>query len=275
MHKITVQFLIVTFLILFASCNYSPEADMMSYKEMPDAEEAGASDQDFYDQVPLRTSEPPEPIKRKLIVEGNIAFETKSIDSTRASILSAAKKYNAYVVLDNQYNSPYRLTNSMQIRIPSDKLDAFIAEATVGVQKFDSKNINSRDVTEEFLDLTARIKTKKELEKRYLHILNKANTVKDILEIERQIGNLRSEIESQEGKLRYLNNKVSFSTLTLDFYTVIKQEKSKGYASKFGQGFKNGWENLLMFFVGIVNFWPFVILVVGAIFGFRFWRKKK
>lgn len=272
MNKIPNQFLLISLLIFIGACTQSPESANGNYSEYIEMEEAGASEADYDDQVPPRTAEP---IQRKLIVEGNIAFETKSLDSTRASIINATKKYDAYISLDNQYNSAYRLSNTMQIRIPSDKLDAFIKDATAGIKKFDSKNINSKDVTEEFLDVSARIKTKKELEQRYLQILKKANTIKDILDIERQIGRLRVEIETQEGRLKYLSNKVAFSTLTLDFYKVIKQEKSKGYASKFGQSFKNGWDNLLMFFIGIVNFWPFVLLIIGGILGFRMWRGRK
>ena len=73
--------------------------------------------------------------------------------------------------------------------------------------------IDSQDVTEEYIDITARLKTKKELEARYLELLKKANKVEEIVSIEKEIGNLRSDIESIEGRLRYINNAVAYSTL--------------------------------------------------------------
>jgi hypothetical protein len=125
-------------------------------------------------------------------------------------------------------------------------------------QKIESKNISALDVTEEFIDIEARIKTKKELENRYKELLKQAKKVEEILEIEREIGSLRSEIESAEGRLNYLKDRVSLSTLTVVFYE--KLNSSFGFTSKFGQAIQNGWTNLLWFFIGLANFWPFIII---------------
>ena len=61
-------------------------------------------------------------------------------------------------------------------------------------------------------------KTKKEVEARYRELLTRATSVEEILKIEEQIGNIRTEIESAEGRLRYLSNQVQYSTLHVTFY---------------------------------------------------------
>ena len=122
-----------------------------------------------------------------------------------------------------------------------------------------------KDVTEKFLDIQARLKTKKELENRYLELLNKASSVTEIMEVEKQIGQLRQEIESKEGRLNYLKSKISLSTLTLTFYKSVPNEVEFG--NKFKTGFKNGWDNLIWFFVFITNIWPFVLMAIGLMFG--------
>lgn len=211
--------------------------------------------------------------ERKLIKNGRVEFETRNIEETHKNIVAAASRYQGYISSDEAYNYPGRNSNTIVVRIPANKFDSFLNDATAGVKKFDSKQINVKDVTEEFLDVEARLKTKKELEVRYLELLKKANNVSEMLEIERQIGQLRSDIESVEGRLKYLQNQVAMATLTITFYTVMPTQTAFG--DKFGDGFKNGWDNLIWFFVGLTNIWPFILIAVVLIILFRRYRKKK
>ena len=212
-------------------------------------------------------------IERKLIKEGNVEFETEDVSSTRKIIIENVEKQKGYISSEQEYRSPGRITNTILIRVPAENFDQLLNDATKGVRKFDSKNIEVKDVTEEFLDVEARLKTKKELENRYLELLKKANSVSDIVEIEKQIGQLRSEIESIEGRLNYLNSEVSFSTLSISFYQTLSNETEFG--NKFKNGFKNGWDNLFWFFVFLTNIWPFILLGIGLIFGIKMWRRKR
>jgi len=212
-------------------------------------------------------------IERKLIKEGRVEFETDNISSTRKLIFESIEKYKGYTSSDQEYKSIGRVSNTIVIRVPAKNFDLLLNDATKGITKFDSKNIEVKDVTEEFLDIQARLKTKKELENRYLELLKKANSVTEILEVEKQIGQLRSEIESIEGRLNYLKSKVSLSTLTLTFYQSIPNETEFG--NKFKIGFKNGWDNLIWFFVFLTNIWPFILIGIGLIFGIKMWRKRK
>ena len=210
---------------------------------------------------------------RKLIKEGRVEFETENIDSTRKTTFRIVGLYQGYISSDQEYKSSGRTSNTLTIRVPAKNFDRLLSEATSGVDKFDSKEITMLDVTEEYLDIQARLNTKKELETRYLELLKQANTVTEILEIEKQAGELRSEIESIEGRLKYLENQVSFSTLTMTFYQRTSIETAFG--QKFSDGFKNGWDNLVWFFVLLTNIWPFIILGVGLIIGIRVMRKNK
>lgn len=212
-------------------------------------------------------------IERKLVKEGQVEFETIDISSTRKLILQSIEKCKGYTSSDQEYKSVGRKSNTIIIRVPAKNFDQLLNDATKGVTKFDNKNIEIKDVTEEFLDIQARVKTKKELENRYLELLKKANSVTEILEVEKQIGQLRSEIESIEGRLKYLESKVSLSTLTITFYQTVPNENEFG--NKFKNGFINGWDNLVWFFVFLTNIWPFILIGIGLIFGIRIWRRRK
>ncbi len=214
-----------------------------------------------------------ETVERKLIKEGRVEFETDNVNTTRKTIFEAVNKYEGYVSSDQEFKSIGRNSNTVIIRVPADKFDNMLSDATIGVEKFDSKEINVKDVTEEFLDIQARLKTKKELELRYIDLLKQAKNVIEILEIEKQIGQLRSDIESIEGRLKYLQDRVSFSTLTMTFYETIPNKTEFG--QKFKNGLRNGWDNLIWFFVVLTNIWPFILIGLGLIFGIRLYRKRK
>ena len=209
-------------------------------------------------------------LDRKLIKTGTIEFETENLNETNARIISSVKKLGGYISNENEYNNNYgQITINLTVRIPSKNFDALLSEVSKGVTHFDNKSINVKDVTEEFIDVQARIKTKKELETRYLQILEKAKTVKEISEIERELGNLRADIESFEGRLKYLKDQVSFSTLDIRFYELTQVEKSNKFGEKFIDGFASGWENLIWFFIGLTNIWPFIILIIVLIWFIR------
>lgn len=214
----------------------------------------------------------PEVTQRKLLKEGYVSFETDNMHATRKQILDSIEKHEGYVSSDQEHNSLGRISNTIIVRVPAMNFDRLLSDASNGIERFDNKTIEVKDVTEEFLDIEARLKTKKELEKRYLALLERANSVSELLEVEKQMEQLRSEIESIEGRLKYLQNKVSLSTLSMTFYKTVATETAFGY--KFKNGFRNGWDNLMWFFVGLINIWPFVLMAIIFALGFGIRRKK-
>lgn len=211
---------------------------------------------------------------RKLIKNGTISFATENLKQSKNNILTLVKQYGGYVSSDTQNNYGDRQSINLRVRIPAQNFDTILSGISKNVKKFDNKDISISDVTEQFLDLETRLKNKKELEKKYLDILKKAVSVKDILQVEKEIGKLREDIEAAEGRLNYLQNQVNFSTLNISFYKTI--ENSSTFGKKLKDGFLNGFENLKIFFVGIINIWPFVIIFsVILLFIKRRFKKKK
>jgi hypothetical protein len=215
----------------------------------------------------------PQAFDRKLIKNGRIGFQTDDLDKTYQNILKVVKQYDAYVSSDENHNNYGELRHDLTIRIPAKDFDKFVETVGKGVDEFDYKEIQTQDVTAEYLDVEVRIKTKKEMENRYLAILQQAKSVTEMLEIERQLGDVRGEIESMEGRLRFLKNQVSFSTLNISFYTNVPYQ-GDSFWTRLGNSFHSGWDNLLLFIVGIVHLWPFLILIGFGVWGFRRFRKK-
>lgn len=207
----------------------------------------------------------------KIIKTAHLRFETQDLQNSFSTIYKASKTHKAYIQNDNSgtdYGSIYR---NVTLRIPNTNFDAFIIEISKGVTHFDRKDITAQDVSEEFVDVEARLKAKYTLENRYLEILKKANKVSEILEIEKELSAIREEIEAAEGRLKYLQNQVSLSTISIEMYT----EKPEGtgstisYGSKMWNAVKSGFNGLSSFFIGMLHIWPFILIFVVLFFFVR------
>lgn len=210
---------------------------------------------------------------RKLIKNGYIIFETADLNQTKTNILSLVEKYQGYLASDTQNEYNNRINYRLNIRIPAQSFDSILSGISKEIINLDSKEISISDVTAEFLDIESRLKNKKELENRYIQILKRANTVKDILDVEREIGKLREDIESTQGRLNYLKNQVSFSTLQVTFYKKTTSETP--FFTQIKDAFSNGFDKAKTFFVWFISTWPFLIVFFILIFSYRLYKNRK
>ncbi|PBI87473.1 hypothetical protein BSF41_29100 [Flavobacterium sp. ACN2] len=272
-------FLCFLFLILSGCSKSEAESNdvAVSAVMVPPPPPAGASESNRKDQDLNESSTTK--IPQKIIKQGSLRFETDNLENTYNQIQKAVSDNKARIINDSEgkdYNSVYR---SLTVKVPSQNFDRFINNVSKGVSYFEVKNISAEDVTEQFIDLTSRLNTKKKLEERYLQILQKATKVSEILEIEKQISAIREEIESKEGQLKYLESRVSESTITIEFYkTIAEKEGVKiSYGSKLWTAVKSGFFSLSDFLISLISIWPFIIIfcVLAYFIRKRLKRRKK
>ncbi|UKM65525.1 DUF4349 domain-containing protein [Flavobacteriaceae bacterium GSB9] len=264
----------VLVLMLPMMCSKAPSNDKDSsvgYAEsavLESVEEASATNGDMsirYETTP-----------QKIIKTSFLRFETQDLDKTYSQIKKAVQDNKGFIQDDNSRKSYNTITRSLVIRIPTTNFQETLDAVSEHVAYFDSERISAEDVTEEFIDLEARLKAKKTLEQRYLSLLDKAKNVKEILEIERELSNIREEIEAKQGRLNYLQNKVSLSTLEIEFYKLTSEAPvTKSYGTKMWNAIKAGFNGISIFFLGLLHIWPFiVILAVGGLLIRKRWIKK-
>ncbi|MEO9534113.1 MAG: DUF4349 domain-containing protein [Crocinitomicaceae bacterium] len=209
---------------------------------------------------------------RKLIKTANLSFEVENLNDRTKVIRKALQKYKGYTLSEEDFTTYDRENIQMEMKVPSENFEAFLADVSEGVEHFESKDISAQDVTEEFIDIEARIKTKKEVEQQFIGLLEKANSINDIMEIEERIGYVRQEIESAEGRLKYLASNTSYSTVSLSYFVQL-EEPSK-YGREFSDSFYGGWDVFVMLFVGLTALWPFIILGLCIFFLIRHYSRK-
>jgi hypothetical protein len=265
--------LILVFVFAASSCKKAEanlESTISAIKLPPKAEAAG-SNTDAEMSSPENKNTPT--VKQKIIKEGNLRFETNDLTATYDQIHKSIIESGATIQNDTEgkdYGSVYR---KLIIRVPSQNFDVFIQEISKGVAYFDNKEITAQDVTAEFIDLDARLKAKKVLENRYLELLKKATKVSEMLEIEAQISAIREEIEAKQGQLNYLQNQVSFSTITVEFYKTTANQSgiTTSYGMKIWTALKSGFNSMSSLFINLLSIWPFILILSGCIY---FIRKK-
>lgn len=255
--------------------NYKPEgADQAARSKdgyatgKADASSNGLSSNLGDDRLPRKTND-------KIIRTGNIGLQLEDYDKDKHQFYDAFRKYDAYISNENERKETNRISNDIEIRVPNEAFDKLVAEIAggKGIRNIDYKRISAVDVGEEYYDLQTRIKTKKEVEQRYLEILRSAKKVEDILAVEGQIRVIREEIEAKEGRLRFLADRISYSTVHLYIYQELEYDApmvdKPTFWGKMGNAMKGGWNAILSFLLLLGYIWPIVVLVVVIIFMYK------
>lgn len=215
----------------------------------------------------------------KIIKTGRISIEVDDYTASLVAIKQLISTNKGYVASENEQRNDYRVSNTIVVRVLNDHFDQLMEGIASKAGKLNYKNVDLRDVTEEYTDLAARMKTKKEVEQRYLEILKTARTVKDILEVEDKLRYIREEIESTEARLKYLDDKVQYSTITLEMSQELDYNPPApmqvSFFDKLGKAVKGGWNGLLGGMLALVNAWPLVLLLVLVAALIRRWIRKR
>lgn len=159
---------------------------------------------------------------RKIIRNADLTIEVASPADTQHRIVSIAEMHGGFVVTseakqrEGGETSNRTLDIKLIVRIPENQFGAALDKIRAQATNLNHENVTGQDVTEEFIDLEARIKTQKALEAQFLQIMRQTGKIVDALEVQRQIADVRTEIERLEGRKRFLENRSSLSTITVN-----------------------------------------------------------
>jgi hypothetical protein len=181
--------------------------------------------------------------KRMIIKTATITCEINSYDETFSAIEKIVTKRNGFIV-NSLINSTKenKKSGSITLRIPSTVFEETLEEVSRLSSRVLSKSINGNDITEEFYDVAMRIENKRKIESRYREILKSAKTVKDILQVEEALGNVREEIDGLEGRKRFLADQTALSTINVNLQEpqALVMVEGGGFWTKIANGFRHG-----------------------------------
>ena len=225
---------------------------------------------------PIDVQENPETGLKKIIRNGRMGLQVADLDASKRQTDSLANRFGAYYSREN-YTDDYRgPAIVLTIRIPEARYTPFVAAAESGGGKILYKEISARDVTEEYLDVETRLANKRSYLERYRELVKRASTIKEVMEVEEQVRKLEEEIESAEGRLRYLDNQAGYSTLELTLTTEYKYtpEPKNRFWERLKEALSGGWQGIVSLVLGLLYIWPLWI-IAGVVLFVLIRRKRK
>ena len=137
------------------------------------------------------------------------------------------------------------------VRVPATAFDSTLETLRGLGKRVSNEKVAGQDVTEEYVDLEARIKAQRAIEDQYLTILKEAKAIHEILEVEQKLGEVRTEIERAEGRRRFLEDQTTLSTLSVHLARHIEALEAAGPG--FGASVKKAAHDAVDVAVAIVN----------------------
>ena len=153
---------------------------------------------------------------RKLIRNATAELEVVSFDNAVQKITIFANEGHGYIATTNsQKQANGKLRGEAIVKVLPESLDHFLQEIR-GLGELKNQTLGTEDVTKAYFDTDARLKNARVMEQRLIEMLNtKTGKVSDLLQVEKELGRVREEIEKMQGELKYWDSQVQFATVTI------------------------------------------------------------
>lgn len=216
--------------------------------------------------------------ERMIVRTGDMSLVVEDVIDARDRIAQIATGFDGYVVSSSIYGEEQEMRGNISIRVPDEKFEQALSELRNLALRVKSESTSSIDVTEEYIDLEARLKNAEATESQYLALLDKATDVEDILKIYQRLSQVRSEIEQIKGRMQYLERTSSMSLINV----YLEPEASAKPLARAGW---NALEVLKSAVRGLVTagqtlatiaIWLLIFIPIwGTILGIVLWRRHR
>jgi len=208
--------------------------------------------------------------ERMVIYNAYVSLETGDIQGTLTKIRSLAESYGGYVAGSSRSSYGVQATAEITIRVPKDKFHVAVQEIETYGKVLDERT-TSEDVTQQYIDLKARLENLQRQEKRLNEILGMAQTVDEVLNVERELERVRGEIESLQGQINYLERSVAMSVITVGLKEPLPPFTPPGM--DWGETFESALRGFFAVVRGliilVVSLLPLVVIGVPVYYVYR------
>lgn len=218
------------------------------------------------------------PQNQKLIRKIWLEAETEDMDTLLSSVEARISELGGYVENrevrnGSKYSGYTHRYASLTIRIPASKLDGFVTDVSEQANIVSNRE-SADDITLSYVATESRMKTLETEQTRLLELLSAAKDMKEILQIEERLMDVRTELEEVTSQLRVMDNQVNYGTVYLDLdevreYTEVEEEPD-GFFERIGKGFMKSLRNMgnfckefvIFLIVAIPYLIPFAVIAV-------------
>lgn len=221
---------------------------------------------------------------RKIIRTGRVELVVQAYEAARAKIEALLAASHGYIDSTNVNHHAGEVSDAtLVVRIPADGIGSILPKLRE-IGEIVSESTSASDITEQYVDVEARLASKKTLEKRLLELAANPNgKIADVLAVERELANVRGEIEGFEGQIRQWKDHIAMTTLTLQLSTK-RPEIAAAEPPSLGERIANGFHDSLAMLrdagswlvVHSIAVLPWLVLAIpGFVFARRFARRVK
>jgi Domain of unknown function (DUF4349) len=220
-HKPTIFLFVVFVVALIATGCANAERPALEAPEgapAPAADEAGRALTDLdasFSEVAVQNAAQPQLQDRLIIRDGNLDLVVLDTEEALDQITTLAEEMEGWVVTTNIYQVNEAKTGSITIRVPADRFDEAVDRLKAMAVEDRGFSSNAQDVTEEYVDLSARLENLEATAARVRSFLDETRNVEEALAVNQELSRLEGEIESLKGRLQYLSQSAAFSSLTI------------------------------------------------------------
>jgi hypothetical protein len=218
-----------------------------------------------------------DPTTRLIVRTGQASIEVDSLEPAMAELRRIVQRAGGFVADASVQSGRNQLRQAtLELKVPSIRFD----ELTEGLQplgRLEFVNVGAEDVSEEFVDLTARAANGRRLEDRLVELLRtRTGKLQDVLSVERELARVREEIERMEGRLRYLKASAQLSTLSVSLHEPVPIVATHG-PGPIVEAFRAAWRNFVGVLAGAIASLGFVVPALAFGWGLvvvgRRWRR--
>ena len=282
----TIVSIAVVFALIFAGCAKSDEstdsvAPQALYEktaveaEMPaDAGFGRDMDDEYmepspeeYDGDSSNAIEDPEALSEKIIYNVHASLSVEDVEMAVKAVTDKVKALGGYISYSNTYTSGGYVYANVELRVPSQKLtDMESYTETIG--KVEERTMSTDNITESYYDIKARLDIAIAQEEQYLELLEKADTVEDVLLVRERLDQVQSNIESYKGRIRVWDSLVDYSTVTYNIRPIptLDTEDDSPRLIKLDETWravKKGFNNSIIY---VANFFSFLFRLLAILF---------
>lgn len=279
------NFPVFLFFLLLLACNMdsgresSASSPQIQSDAMQEMESPRSAESALPQPLPSPSENAGQPAPEKKIIKvGNLEMEVKNLKQARLALGDLIAKHKAEIVSENESNFYTSIQNQLTVRLDPVSFEPFIKDCESLAINVQSKQITAEDVGKQFVDLEARLQTKRDVIARYREILKSAKTVTEILAVEEKLRLVVEEVESYEAQLKFLRDQVGKSTVHIKIFQTIEKPESdkRTFFEKVAKAFAGGWQVFLDILIGLVRIWPVVLILVLFIWWIiRFAKRRK
>lgn len=218
----------------------------------------------------------PEDSIRKVIYNVSLSLYVTDVEKAVLEVQKKVKDLDGYLArADSEVGSSGKEYTNLEVKVPAKSLDSFIGFVK-GLGKERKSNTSTNDITDSYYDYQSRLKHAKTQEEQYLKVMEKAETIEDILRVQNALDNVQERIERFQGQINLWDQLVSFSTVNISLSEEPKlvEEKNKDLKmitfEDIGTGIVNGLTTtgkLMVNLLGYLVIAVFYLLIPFTIIG--------